>query len=49
MQWLNMFYSHVIYLGTKIDVMNELTTTLFYSHVIYLGTKIFIVKPEKLI
>ena len=35
-----MFYSHVIYLGTKIHVGLHICYHKFYSHVIYLGTKI---------
>ena len=35
-----MFYSHVIYLGTKIKQYKNEAGTAFYSHVIYLGTKI---------
>ena len=34
------FYSHVIYLGTKIGRAVVFDFGLFYSHVIYLGTKI---------
>ena len=34
------FYSHVIYLGTKILFHYLFPVSLFYSHVIYLGTKI---------
>ena len=37
---LNQFYSHVIYLGTKIELAMLWMAVLFYSHVIYLGTKI---------
>ena len=37
-----MFYSHVIYLGTKIVPVPSRVRLLFYSHVIYLGTKIII-------
>ena len=35
-----LFYSHVIYLGTKIRQASGSTVLWFYSHVIYLGTKI---------
>ena len=35
-----LFYSHVIYLGTKIIFPVVDIGSPFYSHVIYLGTKI---------
>ena len=41
------FYSHVIYLGTKIIIAEISNNNLFYSHVIYLGTKIDIIKNDE--
>ena len=37
---MDMFYSHVICLGTKIVCSNTRYRKMFYSHVICLGTKI---------
>ena len=35
------FYSHVICLGTKIQLLTLTDASWFYSHVICLGTKIY--------
>ena len=45
---LQVFYSHVICLGTKMLLLKEDGRLVFYSHVICLGTKIRSTSAEML-